>query len=164
MARGHGRLAARNGGCGSGERPRYTSQPQLTGCDYHMDGRRSFAQPGGGGGGRCDSPDTLSLPPLSARTSVSFPRRSAHERTVEAVKGEEGVGGAYPDLARHPLSYTTAPPPQYHANTNNQGCSSLWRWMVLFAFVAFSLSKLSSSEREHRRKGLHKFISYIGVY
>jgi hypothetical protein len=133
MTRGHGRLAARNGGGGgSGERPRYTSQPQLTGCDYHMDGRRSFAQPGGG---RCDSPDTLSLPPLSARTSVSFPRRSAHERT-EAVKGaEEGGsgGGGYPDLARHPLSYTTAPPPQYHANANNQGCS-LWRWLVLFVF------------------------------
>jgi len=132
MTRGHGRLAARNGG---GERVRDTSQPLLTGCDYQQDGncsaethRRIFTQTlsGNGHGGRCESPDTLSLPPLSVRTSITFPRRPAHEQSVSGLmprqeqEVEEARSG-YPDLARHPLSYTTAPPPQYHAHANNQG-------------------------------------------
>ena len=121
MTRAQGRMAA----AANAGRGRYTSQPQLTGCDYrdnsNSNGRRNF----GDMGGRCGSPDTLSLTPLSVRTSVTFPRRSVHEFTTPLLNGssqrqqqqqqqpDEGVG--YPDLARHPLSYTTAPPPQYLA-------------------------------------------------
>ena len=87
---------------------KYTSQPQLNGNtgDLVSNHRPQYTNLG-----------SEALTPLSLKTSITFPRQA--QRSLERPKSGLGVGSltrqdqvrtTYPDLARHPLSYSVAPP------------------------------------------------------
>ena len=103
---------------------KYTSQPQLNGSlgDYLGSGLRPGVYPGTG---------SEALTPLSLKTSITFPRQPGSglggvpphpgpkppERSKPpcgSLTRQENVRSSYdsgyPDLARHPLSYSVAPP------------------------------------------------------
>ena len=98
----------------------YTSQPQLNGntADFTTNHRPQYTNFG-----------SEALTPLSLKTSITFPRQA--NRSLERPKSGLGVpsltrqdqvrssydsgstvvtASHYPDLARHPLSYSVAPP------------------------------------------------------
>ena len=88
---------------------KYTSQPQLNGSlgDYLGNNHRQY-------GGQ----DALT--PLSIKTSITFPRQPATAGSIKPLTRQDNVRSSYdstsqsnyPDLARHPLSYSVAPPPK----------------------------------------------------
>ena len=90
---------------------KYTSQPQLNGTagDY-ITSRQHYNNNG-----------SEALTPLSLKTSITFPRQGNRslERPKSSLTRQENVRSSYevgstlpnyPDLARHPLSYSVAPP------------------------------------------------------
>jgi len=97
-----------------GHNIKYTSQPHLNGSVSDYLGQRP--------------PHSDILTPLSIKTSITFPRQKPHEKSkhsVPSLKRQENVRMShdsgpppqnYPDLARHPLSYSAAPPPTHNGN------------------------------------------------
>jgi len=89
---------------------RYTSHPQLHGALDYLDK---------------DSADSGMLSPFSMKTSITFPRQKPGQlqekggnSSVNSNNISDGVDGGYPDLARHPLSYSSAPPTSGPMNYN----------------------------------------------
>ena len=95
---------------------KYTSQPQLNGniADYPVSNLRQY-----------HGPASEALTPLSLKTSITFPRQPVQGAKMperqrkpscpslqrqDNVRSYDSSSGQYPDLARHPLSYSVAPP------------------------------------------------------
>ena len=120
---------------GLGPTIKYTSQPQLNGspADYIGNNNRQYYNPGND-----------ALTPLSLKTSITFPRQPGIGQTATShglqkppkpperkplcsLTRQDNVRSSYdsssnnyPDLARHPLSYSVAPPlPPPPSNTIN---------------------------------------------
>lgn len=118
MSRAHELAAYKNQSSlesNDGHSIKYTSQPHLNGSISDYLGQRPPLPP---------SSDILT--PLSIKTSITFPRQKPHEKSkpgVPSLKRQENVrishdnaSQNYPDLARHPLSYSVAPPPGSHSS------------------------------------------------
>ena len=128
---------------------KYTSQPQLNGnagdfSNSHRQQYNNFA--------------SEALTPLSLKTSITFPRQGNRslERPKSSLTRQDNVRSSYdsgstlnnyPDLARHPLSYSVAPPvPPSNGRYRNLPSSSAYSRQHMTRSLGPALRQNSSED------------------